>query len=704
MVSALSVRRDAATDHAPYEGSAVRERCAVATARREDPGRPGDEAWQRRSLRAVSRDGHPRPLLRGRRSECGRLDQLLAAARTGHSGVLVLRGEAGVGKTALLDYLVDSATDFRILRAGGAEFETDLTFAALHQLCAPLLDGLACLPDHQDGALATAFGLSGGDPPDRFLVGLASLGLLSDAAGQRPLLCVIDDVHWLDQASAQTLAFVARRLRAEPIALVFAMREPNETQELTGLPELVVGSLSDSQARAIFDSVIRGPIDERVRDRIVAETRGNPLALLEFPRGLTPGDLAGGVGIPDTMPMVSRRERSFVRQIQSLPRETQRLLLVAAAEPIGDVTLLWQAAERLGIPPDAADAAVAAGLMELGVRARFRHPLVRSAVCRAAPAAEVQSVHRALADVTDAKLDPDRKAWHRAQGALGPDETVARELERCAARLECRGGIAAAAAFLARATELTPDPAGRATRALAAARAKLAVGALDGAAELLGTAEIGPLDALSRARLERLRAELGFSKTRGSDATAALLDAGKRLERLDAERARDTYLDAFDAAIFAGRESSGGGVAGVAEVVRSAPAGPQPPRPTDLLLDALATRFAESYGAAAQPLRAAVKAVAATDDDGRNGRALWLAWRVAPDLWDDELWHELADRAVRHARDAGRLSVLPIALTYRAAVHVQAGEFEAASALIEDAHALSLRHRGDGAQTYGRDP
>ena len=617
------------------------------------------------------------------------LDRLLAGVRMGHSGVLVLRGESGVGKTALLEYLVGSATGFRILRAAGAEFEMELAFAALHQLCAPMLDGLAGLPDHQRDALATAFGLSGGDPPDRFLVGLAALGLLSEAAGQRPLLCVVDDGQWLDHASAQALAFVARRLLAEPIALVFAVREPSETEALAGLPDLAVGSLSDSHARAMFDSVIRGPMDERVRDRIVAETRGNPLALLEFPRGLTPAELAGGVGLPDTMPLSTRIERSFVRQIRSLPSETQRLLLVAAAEPIGDVTLLWRAAERLGILPGAADAAVAAGLMELGVRARFRHPLVRSAVCRAAPVAEVQSVHRALADATDAETDPDRKAWHRAQGAVGPDEAVARELERCAARVRGRGGVAAAAAFLARATELTPDPAARAARALAAARAKLGAGALDAASELLGTAEIGPLDALSRARLERLRAELAFAKTRGSDAPPALLDAGKRLERLDAELARETYLDAFDAAIFAGRESAGGGVARVADAVRAAPRGPQPPRPTDLLLDALATRFAKPYEAAVQPLREALAAVADAGDRGGDTRALWLAWRVAPDLWEDELWHELASSAVRLARDAGRLSILPIALTYRAAVHVQAGEFDAASGLIEDADALS---------------
>jgi hypothetical protein len=352
-------------------------------------------------------DGEPGPPLRGRRSECEVLDRLLENVRSGHSQVLVLRGESGVGKTALLKYLMGRATGFRILRAAGAEFEMELAFAGLHQLCAPLLGGLAGLPDQQHHALATAFGVSGGDPPDRFLVGLAGLGLLSEAAEQRPLLCVVDDGQWLDHASAQALAFAARRVLAEPIGLVFAVREPSETKALTGLPELVIGSLSDVHARAMLNAAIRGPMDERVRDRIIAETRGNPLALLELPRGMTPAELAGGVGIPDTMPLASRIERSYVRQIRSLPRETQRLLLVAAAEPIGDVTLLWRAADRLGIPPGAADPAVTAGLIQLGVRARFRHPLVRSAVCRAARVAELQAVHRALAEATDAETDPD---------------------------------------------------------------------------------------------------------------------------------------------------------------------------------------------------------------------------------------------------------------------------------------------------------
>jgi DNA-binding CsgD family transcriptional regulator/tetratricopeptide (TPR) repeat protein len=630
------------------------------------------------------------PLLRGRRSECEALDRLLAGVRAGQSGVLVLRGESGVGKTALLEYLVGRASGCRVVRAAGAEFEMELAFAALHQLCGSMLDRLDGLPRPQRDSLGTAFGLSSGEAPDRFLVGLAVLGLLCEEAEQRPVLCVVDDAQWLDRASAEALAFVARRVLAESLGLVFAVREPSDTDELGGLPEFVVQGLDDVYARAVLASAVRGPMDERVRDRIVAETRGNPLALLELPRGLTPAELAGGFGLPDMMPLASRIERSFIRRVRSLPEEAQRLLLVAAAEPIGDVTLLWRAAERLRIPPETASPAVTAELIEFGGRVRFRHPLLRSAVCRSAPASELQEVHRALAEATDPGADPDRRAWHRAQGAVGPDDAVADELERAANRVQRRGGIAAAAAFLARATELTPDPALRGVRALAAAQAKLEAAAPEAALELLATAEIGPLDDLQRARLQRLRAQVAFARERGSDAPPLLLDAAKRLELMDAELARETYLEALGAAIFASRESGGRGVVEVAEAARAAPPGPQPPRPIDLLLDGLAARFTETYAVAVPPLRRALQAFSegAYRVDG-DMRGLWLACRVAPDLWDDEAWHELATRVVTLARDAGALSVLPLALTYRAGVHVHAGEFTAAAALVEEADAIT---------------
>ena len=634
---------------------------------------------------------HRGPVLRGRRSECASLDRLLEDVRGGQSRALVLRGDAGVGKTALLDYLAASASGCQIARPVGVESEMELPFAALHQLCAPMLSHLADLPAPQRDALGTAFGLTGGAAADRFLVGLAVLSLLSRVAEERPLVCLVDDAQWLDRASAQTLAFVARRLLAEPIALVFAVRgDPGEELELGNLPIMVIGGLNDSDARALLDSVFPGRVDERVRDRIVAEARGNPLALLELPLGLTPAELAGGFGRPDVRPLASVIEQSFLRRVQSLPLETQQLLEVAAAEPVGDVPLLWRAAERLGIAADAAAPAEAAGLVELGARVRFRHPLVRSAAYRAAALPARQAIHRALAEATDSETDPDRRAWHQAQAAVGPDETVAGELERSADRAQARGGIAAAAAFLERASELTPDPARRAARALAAAQAKFEAGAPNAAYELLAAAEIGPLDELQRARIARLRAEIVFARSRGSDAPPLLLDAAKRLEALDAGLARETYFEALGAAVFAGRLGGRCGVREVAEAARQAPPGPEPRRPVDLLLDGMATRFTEGYVAGVPALRRALLAFrgeALREDDVR--RWLWLAWLLSGDLWDDEAWHELATRAVRLAREAGALTVLPVDLEYRAGVHVHAGEFAAASSLVDEADAIT---------------
>ncbi len=630
--------------------------------------------------------------LRGRRSECEALDRLLEDVRGGQSRVLVLRGDAGVGKTALLDYLAVSASRCRITRSAGVESEMELAFAGLHQLCAPMLPHLEHLPGPQRDALGTAFGLTGGAAADRFLVGLAVLSLLSRVAEEQPLLCLVDDAQWLDRATAQVLGFVARRLLAEPMALVFAVRgEPGEEKEFGNLPVMVIGGLNDNDARALLDSVVPGRLDERVRDRIIAETRGNPLALLELPLGLTAAELAGGFGRPDARPLASVIEHSFLRRVQSLPVETQQLLLAAAAEPLGDVPLLWRAAERLGISDGAAASAEAAGLIEFGVRVRFRHPLVRSATYRAATASQRQEVHRALAEATNSQTDPDRRAWHRAQAAVGPDELVAGELERSADRAQGRGGIAAAAAFLERASELTPDPAHRAARALAAAQAKFEAGAPTAAYELLAAAEIGPLDELQRARVARLRAEIVFARSRGSEAPPLLLDAAKRLEALDVGLARETYLEALGAAVFAGRLGGRCGVREVAEAARAAPLGPEPRRAVDLLLAGMATRFTEGYWRGVPALRRALQAFRGEAAPGEDDtlRWLWLAWLLAGDLWDDEAWQELATRAVRLARKAGALNVLPVDLEYRAGVHLHAGEFAAASALVDEADAIT---------------
>lgn len=637
---------------------------------------------------SISRGGRA---LRGRASECESLQRVLGGVRARHSQVLVLRGEPGIGKTALLEYLAETASGCRVARAAGIESEMELPHAGLHQLCAPMLERFSRVAVPQRDALRTAFGLSEGKTPERFLLSLAVLSLLSAVAEKQPLICLIDDAQWLDAASRQALVFVARRLLAEPVALLFAVREPGESQELAGLPSLTVGALGESDARALLESAIPGPLDERVRDRIVAETRGNPLALLELSRGLSVSELAGGYAAPSSLPAVSRVEQRFLQQIQSLPADTQRLLLVAAAEPLGDVALLWRAAELLGIGTDAAVPAETAGLVELGGRVRFLHPLVRSAAYRARPLPERRDVHRALANATDPIADPDRRVWHRALATVGLNEVVAEELEGAALRAQGRGGIAAAAAFLERASRLTPDAARRSARSLCAAHAKFEAGAPEAAYELLAAAEIGPLDELQRARLARLRAQIVFSRRRGSDAPPLLLDAAKRLEALDAGLARETYLEALGAAVFAGRLGGRCGVREVAEAARAAPPGPQPQRPIDLLLDGVATRFTEGYVAGVPALRRALQAfrregLRRADD---TLRGLWLAWLLAGDAWDDEAWHELAARAVSLAREAGMLSVLPLDLEYRAGVHLHAGEFAAASALIEEAEAIT---------------
>ncbi|WP_369031527.1 MULTISPECIES: helix-turn-helix transcriptional regulator [Streptomyces] len=636
----------------------------------------------------------PRRGLRGRRGECGVLDQLVTDARAGQSQVLVLRGEPGVGKSALVEYLVTGATGCQILRATGVESEMELAFAGLHQLCMPMMARLDRLPVPQRDALAIAFGLRAGSAPDRFMVGLAVLSLLAEAAEEQPVVCVVDDAQWLDRVSAQTLAFVARRLLAEQVALVFAVRTSapaSGDDPLQALRELTVRGLRDDDARALLDSVVPGRLDERVRDRIVAETRGNPLALLELTRGLTAAELAGGFGRPDARPLASQIEQSFLRRIGSLPDAAQRLLLAAAAEPVGDVPLLRRVAERLDIGADAAGVAEAAGLIEFGARVRFRHPLVRSAAYRAADPGERRDVHRALAEATDPAFDSDRRAWHRAHAAVEPDEELAGELERSAGRAQARGGIAAAAAFLRRATELTPDPGRRGTRAVGAAQAAFESGAADTALELVAAAEMGPLDEAQRARLARLRAQIVFARRRGGEALPLLLDAAGRLEGVDDGQAREAYLEALGTAVVAGRLCGHGGVRAVAEAARAAPRGPRPPRLADELLDGLATRFAEGYVEGASLLKPTLRALrrAAGRDKDDVMRRLWLTWLIAGDLWDDETWHELTTHAVRAARETGALNFLPLALSYRAAVHVHAGEFDLASALIDESNTIT---------------
>lgn len=624
-------------------------------------------------------------ILRGRRTECAALDRLLSALRAGDSGVLVVRGEAGVGKTALLAYAIEAARDLQVERAVGVESEMELAFAGAHQLVAPLLGLLDRLPRPQRDALRIAFGLQDGDPPDRFLVGLAVLSLLAEAAEERPLLCVIDDAQWLDRASAQTLAFAARRLLAESVAIVFATRTPSEL--LAGVPELEVGGLHNGDARALLGSVLRGPLDARVRDQIVAETRGNPLALLELPRGLSPTELAGGFGLPGVRPLTTRIEESFRRQLAPLPADTQRLLLVAAAEPVGDPTLVWGAAELLGIGVDAAGPATDAGLLEFGARVQFRHPLVRSSIYRAAAPEERRGAHEALAAVTDPGADPDRRAWHRARASSGPDEDVAEELDRSADRASARGGLAAAAAFLEQAAALTVDSRRRVERALAAAQATLLAGSPEGALGLIHTAEAASLDELQQARADRLRAAVGFAVNRGREAPLLLLRAARTLEPLDPALARETYLEAFNAATFAGRLAAGRGVIGIAE---SVPALPAAPGIVDLLLEGHAKLVMDGYAAAAPTLRRAlVPFLTGTMAPTDQIRLLVPVCHASSYLWDDDAYETISATGLQLVREAGALSALPVALNVRVGPMLFGGNLAAAVSLLEEAQAVS---------------
>lgn len=541
-------------------------------------------------------NSYPGSRLRGRAPECASLERLIAAARSGPSQVLVLRGEAGIGKTALLGHAIEQAHEFRVVRTAGVESEMELAFAGLQHFCGALPNHIEALPGPQREALDIAFGISSGPAPDRFLIGLAVLSLLAAAAERQPVLCVIDDAQWLDRASLQTLVFVTRRLASEAVAMLFAARDDTD-DELTGLPHLAVGGLRAVDAGALLDSAIPGLLDERVRDRIVAETHGNPLALLELPRDLTTEELAGGFGQPDAGRLAGHIEQAFLRRVRQLPMQTQTLLLVAATDALGDAALLARAAEHLDISMDALGPAEAVDLIQLGTRVRFRHPLVRSAIYRSANPLERRQIHGALAQATDPVTDPDRRAWHRAHAAAGTDGSIAAELERSANRAQARGGISAAAAFLQRATELTSDPALRGSRALAAAQSKHDAAAFDAARELLAIADMAPLDPLAQARAARLR-------------------------------------------------------------------------------DALALIQREA-------------------DRSDNTGWMWQAFPIAlesatHEVWDDELWHHLATRAVQIARDVGALSVLPAALIYRAGVHVHAGELDAAAELVHEAEAISV--------------
>lgn len=627
-------------------------------------------------------------MLLDRVPERAAIDGLLHAVRADRSGVLVLRGEPGVGKTALLDYAVGAAAGMGIAQVCGVESEQGFAYAALHQLCAPMLDGLGQLPGPQRDALSVAFGMRAGDAPDLFLVGLAVLGLLSQAAAGRPLLCVVDDAQWLDRTSSRVLAFVARRLLGEPVGLVVATREPGA--DFRDLPELPVAGLPAGAARELLRTSARRPLDERATERIIAETGGNPLALLELLPLLTDTELGGGPGLPPgSPPLWHQIEGVFRRRAKALPSAARLLLVVAAAEPTGDPVLVWRAAAQLGIGREAAAVATASEMITIGQRVAFRHPLARSAAYQAAASADDRrAAHRALADATDPAADPEHHGWHRALAAAGPDEDVAGELERLAARMHAHGGPAKAAAFLERSVVLTPEPARRAGRALAAAQAAYQAGAFDTALGLVAAAQAGPSDGLRTARADLLRGQIAFAANRGRDAPPLLLRAARRLERLDPQLARETYLDALSAALYAGREAAGD----LREVARAALAArpQQLNRPADLLLDGLARLISEGHAAGAPEVRQALSAfrgAALTREE--ELRWLWLACHASTIVWDYPSWDALSARYVKLARETGALAVLPLAYHFRAGVHLWAGNFGEAAAMAAEAESIS---------------
>jgi len=604
---------------------------------------------------------------------------------------MVLRGEPGVGKTALLEYAIGAAAGLRVVRVTGVQSESELAYATVQQLCAPLLNHLDALPGPQRDALATAFGMAAGKPPDRFMIGLGVLGLLSASAadGRRPLLCAVDDGQWLDRASMEALAFAARRLQADAVAMVFATRA--DSDDLAGLPELRVPGLGDADARELLSSVIgTRSVDKRVFDQVIVEARGNPLALLELPGGLTLAELTGGFTVPGAPGPGGRLERGFVRRLQALPIPAQRLLLVAAADPTGDPVLVWNAAQQLGIRADDALTQETGEFATFGSRVVFSNNLVRSAVYGAGAPPDRRAVHHALAEATDACGHPARVAWHRALAVAGADEEVAAELEREAGRAQDSGGMAAAAAFLERATALTLDPARRARRALAAARAKQQAGAFDAALAMLDAAEAGPLDDMQRAQADLLRGRVAYALHHGAGAAPLMLKAASQFELTAPALARDTYLEALSAMLLAGRLAPGEGLLEVARAARLAPAPPPPARPHDLLLDGLTLLITEGHPAATPVLRRAVAAFQDLELSVEDGsRWLWLAGHAAGLIWDYQSWDTFSGRLLRLAHDTGTLTALPVALNTRAGARLFAGDLAAAASLAVEATAAT---------------
>jgi DNA-binding CsgD family transcriptional regulator len=628
----------------------------------------------------------PEETLRGRSRECAQIDALIQNASRGTGGSLIFRGEAGIGKTTLLDYAAVDRTGFRVARIGGVESEVELPYAALHQLCGKMLHLADRLPAPQAGALGIALGQRSGEVPDRFHVSLAVLGLLSEAAREQPMLCLIDDAQWIDQPSLFALAFAARRVDADSLAFVFTTRE--SISSMAGIYEVTVGGLPDADARELLASVVPGQLDERVRDQIIAETRGNPLALLELPHGLNTEELAGGFGFPKPVALSSRLEEGFRRRVRELPEPTQLLLLLAAAEPLGDPGLLRRAGRSLGLTDG--HAVAAEGLFQIRVRATFRHPLVRSAVYRAAPEDDRHRVHRALADATDPDADADRRVWHRAHATAGPDDALADELERSASRAQARGGPSAAAAFLERAAALASDRMRRATLIISSAELHYDAGSYRAAGDLLAGINVGPLADLQQVRVDRVRSRLLLGTQGSGAASRQLMQAAQRFESHDIEVACDTYLDAFVAASTVGASSVGDTWLELAQHVRARPALGESARATDVLLAGLAMQAADGYAAGIPLLRRALRML--LDDprsvQERSGRdkvgLLWFGCRVAANIWDQELLFQLANRMLSSARASASVTLRAQIASDAAHVALLKGDLSLARTLSDE--------------------
>jgi DNA-binding CsgD family transcriptional regulator len=626
-------------------------------------------------------------VLLNREQERQFVDGLLADARAGQGGALVLRGDPGIGLTTLLEYAGVAASDMRVTRVPGVETEFHLPFAGVQQLCAPLLEGLDAIPDRQRAALESALGLNGGDSPDLFLVGLAVLTLLGNAVGDEPCLYLFDDAQWLDEASVEAIAFVARRLDAEPIAFLFGVHEPTVSRvPLDGISDFRVAGLAADDSRELLRRVVAGPLDVSVRDRLVAETEGNPLALVELPAGLTSDQFAGVATLPETLPLGVRLEQYFLNRFRQLPADTKPLLLLLAVEPAVDPNVFWLAAANLGISAEAAGPAVDAGLLKINPRVQFRHALMRLAISADASALDLQRAHRAYVDVIDPDVDPDRRVWHRAGASSRPDEAIAYELEVSAARAKGRGDNRAAAGLLQRASALTPDPGRRGGRMLAGAQAELAGANAGRATALLVQATTLPLSDLERVQAARLRASIGFALGQGADSAAMLLEAARALESLDVRAAREAHLEALEASVYSGRYGNGGAIRRAAEAARAAPRAPEPETAADLLLDGVAELLLGDRARGLPLVQQAIEALKRTPE---------LRWQAfgclaAMEIWDDAGLHTLATTQLALAREAAALTPLTLALDQIAGSdNVVSGQFAVAEANFDEARELA---------------